>query len=105
MIDAAPNSTFRHLPLTLEQDAEIRQYIKRKMQKCERWDTSELATMLRDMLDPPPNGDDAPEADVEETKLACAYALASVDEAMEFVSASDERHAVMEAEEMKRPRR
>ncbi|KVC47257.1 hypothetical protein WS58_10230 [Burkholderia pseudomultivorans] len=105
MIDATPNSTFRHLPLTTEQDAEIRHYIKRKTQKGEPWDTPELATMLRDMLDPPPADDDEPEADVEEAKLACEYALASVDEAMEFVSASEERHAAREAEEMKRPRR
>ncbi|EDT40573.1 hypothetical protein [Burkholderia ambifaria] len=91
MIDANPNSTFRRLPLTLEQDAEIRHYIKRKSQKGEPWDTTELVTMLRDMLDPPPNDDEEPEADIEETKLACAYALASVDEAME-------------SDEMKRPR-
>ncbi|MBY4771701.1 hypothetical protein [Burkholderia ambifaria] len=103
MIDANPNSTFRHLPLTLEQDAEIRHYIKRKSQKGEPWDTPELATMLRDMLDPPPNDDEEPEADIEETKLACEYALASVDDAMEPVSASEERQAVMESEEMKRP--
>ncbi|MBR8128424.1 hypothetical protein [Burkholderia ambifaria] len=104
MIDANPNSTFRHLPLTLEQDGEIRHYIKRKSQKGEPWDTPELATMLRDMLDPPPNDDEEPEADIEETKLACEYALASVDEAMESVSASEARQAVMESEEMKRPR-
>jgi hypothetical protein len=55
------------------------------------------------MLDPPPNDDEEPEADIEETKLACEYALASVDEAMESVSASEERQAVMESEEMKRP--
>ena len=64
MIDANPNSTFRHLPLTLEQDTEIRHYIKRKSQKGEPWDTPELATMLRDMLDPPPNDDEEPEADL-----------------------------------------
>lgn len=105
MIDANPNSTFRHLPLTLEQDSEIRHYIKRKMQKGELWDTVELTTMLRGMLDPPPNDDEEPEADVEEAKLACEYALASVDEAMESVSASEERHAAMEAQEMKHLRR
>ncbi|QOH36694.1 hypothetical protein C7S14_8472 [Burkholderia cepacia] len=38
-------------------------------------------------------------------KLACEYALASIDEAMEPVSASEERVAAMEAEEMKHPRR
>ncbi|NTX26356.1 hypothetical protein HT746_04255 [Burkholderia pyrrocinia] len=104
MIDANPNSTFRHLPLTPEQDAEIRHYIKKKEQRGEPWDTPELATMLRDMLDPPPNDDEEPDADIEETKLACEYALASIDEAMEPVSASEERNAAMEAEEMKHPK-
>ncbi|WP_179402977.1 hypothetical protein [Burkholderia guangdongensis] len=105
MIDAEPNSTFRHLPLTSEQDAEIRHYIKRKTQRGEQWDTPELAAMLRDMLDPPLDDDGKPGADVEETKLASECAAASIDEAMEPVSASEERNAAMEAEEMKHPRR
>ncbi|MCA8171564.1 hypothetical protein [Burkholderia gladioli] len=83
MIDTNPNSTFRHLPLSREQDSEIRHYMKQKMQKGKPWDTVELETMLRDMLDPPPNDDEGPGTDVEEAKLACKYALASVDEAME----------------------
>ncbi|AXF24761.1 hypothetical protein CUJ89_31445 [Burkholderia pyrrocinia] len=107
MIDANPNSTFRHLPLTPEQDAEVRHYIKRKKQRGEQWNTPELAMMLKDMLDPPPGDDEEPEADVdvEETKLACEHATASIDEAMESVSASEERNAAVEAEEMKHPRR
>ncbi|ALX11480.1 hypothetical protein P350_07930 [Burkholderia cepacia JBK9] len=105
MIDANPSNTFRHLPLSPEQDAEIRHYIKKKEQKGEQWDTFELAMMLGDMLSPPPSDDDKPEATVEEAKLACEYALASINEVMESVSASEERLAAMEAEEMKHPRR
>ncbi|WP_175871053.1 hypothetical protein [Burkholderia sp. BCC0397] len=105
MIDANPRNTFRHLPLSPEQDAEIRHYIKKKKQRGEPWDTPELAMMLGDMLSPPPSDDEAPDPDVEETKLACEYALASIDEAMESGSASEERLAVVEAEEMKHPRR
>jgi len=74
-------------------------------QKGEQWDTPDLAMMLGDMLSPPPSDDDKPEATVEEAELACEHALASIDEAMESVSASEERLAAMEAEEMKRPRR
>ncbi|WP_175865378.1 hypothetical protein [Burkholderia cepacia] len=104
MIDANSGNTFRHLPLSPEQDAEIRHYIKKKAQKGEAWDTPELAMMLGDMLSPPPSDDQTPEATVEEVKLACEYALASIDEAMESVSAREERLAAMEAEEMKHPR-
>ncbi|WP_423368987.1 hypothetical protein [Burkholderia sp. LMG 32019] len=105
MIDANPNSTFRHLPLTPEQDAEIRHYIRKKEQRGEPWDTPELETMLKDMLDPPVIDDEEPDTDVEETKLACEYALASIDDSMDPVSASEERNAAMEAEEMKHARR
>ncbi|MPV55397.1 hypothetical protein CFB46_13965 [Burkholderia sp. HI2761] len=106
MIDTNPRNTFRHLPLSPEQDAEIRHYIKKKEQRGEQWDTPELAMMLEDMLSPPPSDDDEePEPGVEETKLACEYALASIDEAMESGSASEERLAIVEAEEMKHPRR
>ncbi|KAB0631499.1 hypothetical protein [Burkholderia latens] len=105
MIDTGPSSTFRHLPLTREQDAEIRHYIKRKKQRGEPWNTAELATMLADMLDPPPNDDDEPVADVDGARLACEHALASVDDAMEYLAASEERLAAMEAEAMKRPQR
>ena len=105
MIDANPNNTFRHLPLSPEQDAEIRHYIKKKAQKGERWDTPELSRMLEDMLSPPPSDDEQPETTVEEAKQAYEYASTSIDEAMESVSASEERLAAMEAEEMKHPRR
>ncbi|AOJ32233.1 hypothetical protein [Burkholderia metallica] len=105
MIDANPSNTFRHLPLSPEQDAEIRHYIKKKEQRGEPWDTPELTMMLEDMLSPPLTDDEEPEPTVEETKLACEYALASVNEAMESVSASEERLASMETEEMKHPRR
>ncbi|HHL4078484.1 MULTISPECIES: hypothetical protein [unclassified Burkholderia] len=101
MIDASPSNTFRHLPLSSEQDAEIRHYIKRKEQRGDQWDTQELAMMLEDMLSPPPSDDEEPEPTVEATKLACEFALASINEAMESVSASEERLAAVEAEEMK----
>jgi hypothetical protein len=53
MDNADPQSIFRGLPLSSEQDAEIRHYIKQKKQHGVQWDTPELEAMLL-----PPNIDD-----------------------------------------------
>ena len=89
--------------MTVEQGAEVRLYIRKKVQHGEPWDTPELAGMLQDMLDPP--GDDDGELDVtaDETKAAAERAAASIDEAMEPIEASEERNAAMESELMKGP--
>ena len=105
MPDIDPQSTFRGLPLTAEQDAEIRHYIKRKKQHGEPWDTPELAAMLQDMLEPPSDDDEGLGATANEMKTAAERAAASIDEAMEPIEASEERNAAMESEVMKRPRR
>lgn len=102
MPDIDPQSTFRGLPLTAEQDAEVRHYIKKKKQHGEPWDTLELAAMLKDMLEPP--GDDDEELDAttaDEMKAAAERAAASIDEDMEPIEASEERNAAMESEVMK----
>jgi len=91
MPDATPQSTFRGLPLTPEQDAEVRHYIKRQKQHGAPWDTPELAAMLEDMLEPPSN---------EDGGLG-----ATGDETMEPIEANEERNAAMETEGMKGPRR
>jgi hypothetical protein len=49
---------FRGLPLTPEQDSEIRHYIHHRERSGLPWDTPELAAMLADMLDPPELADD-----------------------------------------------
>ncbi|HEX7908770.1 MAG TPA: hypothetical protein VF534_11875 [Paraburkholderia sp.] len=105
MTDADPTSTFRGLPLTAEQDAEVRHYIKVRTQHGLPWDTSELNAMLKDMLQPPGDGNDEFDVPADETKAAAERAMASVDEAMEPIEASEERHAAMESESMKGPRR
>jgi len=105
MADANPQSTFRGLPLTSEQDAEVRHYIKRKKQHGAPWDTPELETMLEDMLQPPSNEDGEPGATVDETNAATERATASIDEAMEPIEASEERNAAMETEAMRGSRR
>jgi hypothetical protein len=107
MPDIDPNSTFRGLPLTAEQDAEVRHYIKKKMQHGQPWDTPELAAMLEDMLEPPSDDevDEGLDATADEMKAAAERAAAAIDEDMEPIEASEERHAAMESEVMRGPRR
>lgn len=105
MPDIDPQNTFRGLPLTTEQDAEVKHYIKRKNQRGEAWDTPELAAMLKDMLEPPSDDEAELGATADEMKAAAERAAASVDEDMEPVEASEERNAAMESEAMKGPRR
>jgi hypothetical protein len=107
MTNSDPQSTFRGLPLTEEQDAEVRHYIKVRKQRGLPWDTPELSAMLKDMLQPPGdgNGDDDVDVSEDETKAAAERATASVDEEMDPIEASEERNAAMESESMKGPRR
>lgn len=104
MPDIDPGSTFRGLPLTVEQDAEIRHYIKKKKQHGEPWDTPELTAMLKDMLEPPSDDDEGLGDMADETIAEAERAAASIDEAMEPIEASEERNAAMESEAMKRPK-
>ncbi|MGU7776342.1 hypothetical protein ACV229_40100 [Burkholderia sp. MR1-5-21] len=109
MTNSDPQSTFRGLPLTAEQDAEVRHYIKVRTRHGLPWDTPELSAMLKDMLLPPADDDSEPDDDADsledETKAAAERATASVDEAMDPIEASEERNAAMESESMKGPRR
>ncbi|CAN7337880.1 hypothetical protein [Caballeronia sp. 15715] len=108
MTDLDPDTTFRGLPLTPEQNAEVRHYIKLQTQRGLPWDTLELSAMLKDMLQPP--GDENDEFDeldtsADETKAAAERAMGSVEEEMDSIEASEEWHAAMESEIMKGPRR
>jgi hypothetical protein len=103
MPDIDSRSSFRGLPLSPEQDAEVRHYIKKKKQCGQTWDTSELTAMLKDMLEPPVD-DESPGADAAETDATVERAAASIDEAMEPIEASEELNAATEAEAMKGPR-
>jgi hypothetical protein len=58
MQHAEPRTTFRGLPLTPEQDSEIRHYIHLRTRNGAPWDTPELKAMLHDMLDPPELAED-----------------------------------------------
>jgi hypothetical protein len=104
MIDVGPESTFRGLPLTAEQDAEVRHYIKVQMQRHLPWDTPELDAMLRDMIQPPEVADVGDEVEADEARAAAERASTSIDDAMEPDEASEEWHAAIESENMKHPR-
>ena len=58
MNQTEPRATFRGLPLTPDQDSEIRHYIHLQTRHGMPWDTPELEAMLHDMLDPPELGDE-----------------------------------------------
>lgn len=58
MTENDPRTSFRGLPLTAEQDSEIRHYIHVRLRQGLPWDTPELRAMLDDMLDPPESGND-----------------------------------------------
>ncbi|MDN7675395.1 hypothetical protein QZM22_23490 [Burkholderia oklahomensis] len=105
MIPPDPESTFRGLPLTPEQDAEVRHYIKVRTQRGLPWDTPELQAMIRDMMQPPEN--DANEADFlsDEAKAVAERAMSSVEDEMDPTEAREEWRAAMEAENMKGLRR
>jgi hypothetical protein len=62
MNEDKPETRFRGLPLTDEQDREIKHYIHTKERKGEQWDTPELQAMLADMLNPPEVVDDDAQA-------------------------------------------
>jgi hypothetical protein len=53
---------FRGLPLTSEQNSEIRHYIHCRQRSNLPWDTPELHAMLADMLDPPEVDAEDPQA-------------------------------------------
>ncbi|HWW07856.1 hypothetical protein [Collimonas sp.] len=102
MTDIDPKSSFRGLPLTPEQDAEVRHYITVKKRHGEPWDTPELNAMLKDMLEPP-SDDDEEEfgASLDPTKAVAERAAASIEDIIDPIEASEERNAAMESEAMK----
>lgn len=106
MREATPQNTFRGLPLTQEQDTEVRHYIKRKRQRGASWDTPELKAMLDDMLEPPDDEGEGESGEiVDGTRRVTERATASVTETSEPIGASEERNAAMETEGMKGPGR
>jgi hypothetical protein len=94
--------TFRGLPLTEEQNAEINHYLKRKARSGEPIDQQELSAMLADMLLPPSQEEGGFDSLDVSTRGDAERAGASVDETMDNICAEEDRHAAMESEAMKR---
>jgi hypothetical protein len=105
MTDIDPQRTFRGLPLTPEQDAEVRHYIKACKQHGKPWDTPELEAMLRDMLEPPGDeavGDDFQDDFGDASRETAERAQFSVEDETNPIEASEEWQAAIESEAMKR---
>ena len=101
MIHHNTDPTFRGLPLTAEQDSEIRHYVNRKAKLGKPWNTPELRGMLEDMLLPPTTDDDSQSDISGDASTAAERAAAFVDQDMEPIEAYEELRAAMEAESMK----
>jgi len=52
-MEAGPAHIYSRLPLSAEQDSEIRHYIHGRQRNGLPWDTAELRAMVADMLEPP----------------------------------------------------
>jgi hypothetical protein len=61
-MEPEPNNTFRGLPLTAEQDSEIKHYIHERQRNGLPWETPELHAMLADILDPPEMVEEDPQS-------------------------------------------
>ena len=81
MNQTEPGATFRGLPLTPEQDSEIKHYIHVQTRHGVPWDTPELQAMLHDMLEPPELSDEDSQSmhDCMDTEHATAMEEAGLD--------------------------
>lgn len=102
MIYHHKHQTFRGLPLTTEQEAEVRHYLNRQRRLGKPWNTPELRAMVKDMLLPPSTEDDVRSDNTQEASAAAERAATLVDEAMEPIEAYEEWIAAMETENMKK---
>lgn len=82
MSEGTPGTTFRGLPLSDEQEREIRHYIHMKERQGAQWDTLELQAMLRDMLNPPEVADDDLQA--SEESMAAERTTAQHEESLDI---------------------
>ena len=84
MNESTPATTFRGLPLTPEQDSEIKHYIHTRQRCGAPWDTTELRAMIADMLDPPELADEENQSlnDCMQTEHATAHEEADADDAL-----------------------
>ncbi|ALK98614.1 hypothetical protein AB595_20605 [Massilia sp. WF1] len=89
MTENDPRTSFRGLPLTAEQDSEIRHYIHVRTRLGLPWDTPELQAMLDDMLDPPESADEDRQALADSMG---AHGLQAEDDADDDAAAAPHEH-------------
>jgi len=95
-----PETSFRGLPLSAEQEAEIQHYIRQRQRRGLVPDAAELRAMLNDMLHPPFD-DDARESGGEGAHSDAERAACRVDLGGDPIAAREERTAAGESEFMK----
>jgi hypothetical protein len=81
MNDGNQETSFRGLPLTNEQDREIKHYIHSKERRGEPWDTPELRAMLADMVNPPEVIDE--DAQARDDSMAAERVTAECEESLD----------------------
>ncbi|WLI91185.1 hypothetical protein Q4S45_08730 [Massilia sp. R2A-15] len=94
--------TFRGLPLTEEQNAEVMHYINRQKRRGAPVDEHEISAMLADMLNPPSQEDVGAAALGTSTCGDAERASGSVDDVRDLIEAQEDKSAAMESEAMKR---
>jgi hypothetical protein len=101
MDDIGPETSFRGLPLSAEQEAEIQHYIHQRRRRGLEPDPAELRGMLQDMLEPPVD-----EALLEQFTVGpnedAERAADRIENYNDPIEAFEERTAAGEAEAMKR---
>lgn len=100
MGDIGPEASFLGLPLSAEQEAEIRHYIRQRARRGLSPDTRELKSMLYDMLLPPSVEGIAESAAVEVEHVDAERAAFLADDC-DPIEAREERIAARESEAMK----
>jgi hypothetical protein len=100
MNDLGPESSFRGLPLSAEQESEIQHYIHQRRRRGLAPDAAELRAMLHDMLEPPLD-DDLIDQFAGEAQTHAERAANRNDDNSDATTAQEEFTAASEAEAMK----
>jgi hypothetical protein len=99
------DETFRGLPLSEEQEAEVQHYISRQRRRGLPFDTAELHSMIKDMLNPPCLEGVGADSDADNFRMNSERAASATDEGTDSISAAEELNASTESEAMKHPQR
>lgn len=96
-------ATFRNLPLTRGQQAEVERFLAEAQERGEAPDALELSRMLQDMLSPPTADGESDDGGMPAGLRGSAErAAGQCQDGFDAFSSEEERHAAAEAEAMKR---